>query len=112
MSNAFASAGGSIIHRVNLGTGTSFNVSNYPGYKKFTTDNFYFNSVSYTANTGSGERSDGGYLTISGGNTLSKSYDASTGVLTISGTSFNVSEDIFHRVGISGSASANVILVY
>ena len=64
---------------VDLGTGTSFNVTKYPGYTKFTVDNFIVGAVSVYAVTG-----NVGYVNFS--STVSKSYNQSTGILTISGT--------------------------
>lgn len=62
---------------VDLGTGNNINVSNIPGYKSFTVDNFIIEPVS------------GGQTSVTptnvGGNLycyadVSKSYDASTGI--------------------------------
>lgn len=74
-----------IMRVIDLGTGTSFTVTQYAGYQKFTADNFiagvisapsirtdYPNSVRYAR---------------AHGFTLSKSYNASTGILTVSGAS-------------------------
>ena len=71
---------------VSLGSGTSFNISSYSDYRKLTANNFYINvsytSKSFTLPTGS-VGTEYSTHTINGGNT-SKSYDASTGVLTVS----------------------------
>ena len=70
---------------INLGNGTSFNVSNYSGYKNFTIDNFivgiYSAGVTQTANQ---EYNQSGRAS---GFILTKSYNASNGVLTLGGTS-------------------------
>lgn len=71
---------------IDLGTGTSFNVSNYSGYRNFTASNFIV-----CAKNGSYSQSQnmGGQNTVQnitpGANcstSVTKSYDASTGVLT------------------------------
>ena len=111
----FTSAGGSKIHRVNLGTGTSFNVSNYPGYKKFTEDNFMLDAtaVSCTAgywwyNTNLNQEGN-----ASGSSGITKSYNNSSGVLTIGGTSTSCSGTM-GQGNFNGSASVSykVILIY
>lgn len=71
---------------VDLGTGTSFDVSNYADYQSFTTDNF---AIVPTASK-SGSASGGATSEGSSGHTLSCScsftpnYDSSTGVFTVS----------------------------
>ena len=74
--------GGGLVYY--LGTGTSFDVSNIPGYQNLTADNFIV-GISYVGNTGSKLpcRDD-----ISGGiqgTTVGKTYDAITGTLKITG---------------------------
>ena len=75
---------------VYLGTGTSFDLTSYSGYQNFTADNFI---VGIQKATASGSVSVG--VGLSGGGsasasvsapsiTVSKSYDASTGLLTVS----------------------------
>ena len=72
-----------------LGTGTLFNVSNIPGYKKFSVDNFL------PVITGASAISTDLIFFSKGGNwsgasvsgfTVSKAYDPATGQLTISAT--------------------------
>lgn len=69
-----------------LGTGTSFDVSSIPDYQNLTADNFIVDCGTYTVNASC---SLGG----SGSNSakISKSYDASTGVLTLNDTSVSAS---------------------
>lgn len=68
---------------VNLGTSTSFNVSNVRGYQDFTIDNFLVkvNSLpqGYLYN---GFRGSAGDWTVDGSYKIIKSYNAQTGVLT------------------------------
>ena len=67
----------------------AINITSYvtTDYKKLTVDNFivesYYFPKAQTVNTGGGNRSAGAAL----GATLSKSYDQSTGILTVSGLS-------------------------
>lgn len=77
-------AGGSQVYY--LGTGTSFDVSDIPGYQKLTADNFIVDCGEYTV---SASCSLGG----SGSNraSITKKYDASTGILTLSNTSISAS---------------------
>ena len=99
-------------HVVNLGSGTTFDVSSYKGYQKFSADNnFFFGNISYSADAGSG-KSDQGYVAASGSNTVSKSYNTSPGVLSINGTSLSYSEDTYRRVSGHVSVSASVYLIY
>ncbi len=72
-----------------MGTGTSFNVSSYPGYKNFTTANFIcepvniskYVSVSFSHDGDSGGTSGTAYNNAS--YSFNKTYNASSGVLTI-----------------------------
>ena len=83
---------------VSLGTGTitgteenrviTFDASSYPGYKQYTEDNFVIDSIAIAV-TGhfyypNGINTDD----VSGTSSLTKTYDASTGTLTISGSYF------------------------
>lgn len=69
-----------------LGTGTSFNVSSIPGYQNLTADNFIVGACSMSASGGgSCPYRDDISMSVSGSGSISKSYDASTGKLTISG---------------------------
>ena len=89
---------------VNLGTGSSFNVSNIPGYQNFTVDNFHVVCTGYHGSKNEGYASPPAF----GGNTVNdsytynieakdtsqainkaptKSYSQSTGVLTVGNTS-------------------------
>ena len=82
---------------VYLGTGTSFNLSSYSGYQNFTANNFI---VGVQSGTGSGQvytkvgLSGGGSASTHvymGSFSVSKSYNASTGVLTVSAPSTGLS---------------------
>ena len=69
---------------INLGTGTSFNVSSYDGYKNFTNDNFIIGASSGNCPS-LGSKTENSTRAKANGFTISKSYNASTGILTISG---------------------------
>lgn len=64
---------------INLGTGTSFDVSNYEGFNNFTKDNFIM-SVEELSTTNGGSGNDKSRCEV----TISKSYNAQTGILTCS----------------------------
>ena len=70
-----------------LGAGTSFNVSNIPGYRNFTVNNFAIEqngNISFTGPQVATGGYDDNYLQANGGSTINKSYNANTGVLTAS----------------------------
>lgn len=73
---------------INLGTGTSFDVSNYNGYQNFTTDNFIVcaKSGSYSQSQNMGDQNTVLNITPSASCNISvsKSYNATTGILTAS----------------------------
>ena len=76
---------------VDLGTGTSFNVSSYPGYQSFTIDNFIISTISISS-AGPSRSYSGWSCTNSPnisleGSTLTKNYNSSTGILSLSGMS-------------------------
>ena len=81
-----SSGGGAKV--VNLGSGTSFNVSGYSGYKNFTNDNFIVcaKAGSYSQSQNMGEQNTVQYITPSASCTINvtKSYNANTGVLSAS----------------------------
>lgn len=99
---------------VNLGTGTSFNVSNITGYKKFTKDNFYIVCTSASGSSSSIGKQNGQWWTPGDyricydmvvnytGNTASatigKTYNQSTGVLTLSNMSASAGTSISGKV--------------
>ena len=93
---------------INLGTGTSFDVSSYSGYKNFTIDNFIVevNGGSFSAS--------GSYNDIvtpvsgSGSYTVTKTYDSETGQLTISGLSG--SSQIRNSTTTFGSCSGQITI--
>lgn len=85
-----------------LGTGTSFDVSGIPGYQNLTADNFIvgIGSMPYSS-TGSSSAIDNNVKGRASGLTLSKSYNASTGKLTISGNGQKVyieNDDRIHQI--------------
>ena len=75
-----------------LGTGTSFDVSNVPGYQNLTVDNFIIDCGKLTV-SGSATYCGG----CSNSNILVPEYDASTGKLTISNTSISASNGETHN---------------
>lgn len=96
-----------------LGTGTSFDVSSIPGYQNLTADNFIVDCGEYTV---SASCSLGG----SGSNraSITKKYDASTGILTLGNTQLSASGgttynavweygESFSNRYVSGSASVS-----
>ncbi len=88
---------------IDLGTGTSFNVSSYSGYESFTIDNFLVvPTVTSQGKSLSGtdqNENHSGSATFS----LNKSYNASTGILT-------VSSNVKVTITWVGSSSANIPL--
>lgn len=97
--NAIRNSGGSVLNSgnvkavlvanpsklISLGSGTSFNVSEYSGYKNFTADNFLIKSTGNASAGGmfypqSYTYDDGG----TGTSTISKSYNSSNGVVSTS----------------------------
>lgn len=66
---------------INLGEGTSFNVSSYDGYENFTNDNFIIETIPNGISGSSGSFMHDVYSMYLH-NTVNKSYNASTGVLT------------------------------
>lgn len=75
-----------------LGTGTSFDVSNVPGYQNLTVDNFIVDCGTYTV-SGSGTYCG----SCSNSSSLVKSYNASTGILTISNECVSASHGETHN---------------
>ena len=71
-----------------LGTGTNFDVSDIPGYKNFTVDNFI---VAVKSATYKGSANGDGSAGASGSLSVKKSYDSSTGTLKITGSSGSAS---------------------
>lgn len=72
---------------IDLGTNTSFNVSSYEGYEKFTVDNFLIKTLSNTEISKLGNMSGSAtaaqnYVTLTSTMKLIKQYDSSTGLLT------------------------------
>ena len=85
--NELYNKSGSSVKVYYLGTGTSYDLSKIDGYQNFTTDNFIIEfvsmGVSVFATNWSGVSTYSGSSTVS----LSKTYDSSTGKLTIGNTS-------------------------
>lgn len=86
MANNISSITGTKV--INLGNGTSFNVSNYSSYKNFTIDNFIVGI--YSAGVTQTSHQEYNQSGRASGFMISKSYNASTGVLTLGGTSQQV----------------------
>ena len=66
------------IQVIDLGVGQTFDLSSYPNYQSFTVDDFFFTETTQARLTGS--QATGNVYTYSG---FSKSYNSSTGILTI-----------------------------
>lgn len=74
-----------------LGSGTSFDLTSYEGYKTFTNDDFIVGVVSASATNASADGyDDNKYYGRASGFSISKNYDPSTGILTITGASQNI----------------------
>lgn len=69
-----------------LGEGTSFDVSDIPGYKELTVDNFIVDCGTYNLNVSCSLGGSGSNSTR-----LTKNYNASTGVFTLGNTSVSAS---------------------
>ena len=92
---------------INLGTGTSFNVSSYNGYQKFTNSNFFIIPESIGNFSIADTQMGGGSAnTTSITLPISKSYNAQNGVLTCSAR-LNLSFHVRYSNGSSGSFSKN-----
>ena len=106
------------VHIVSLGTGTSINVkSKLPDvYKTLTKDNFFVEIKSFASNGGARNTDDAQYPqfgSIDCSATMSKSYNASTGVLTISGLSASKQSDTSGWVRwVETNVSINVYCAY
>ena len=88
-----------------LGTGSSFNVSTYPDYKSFTVDNFLVGgnvTIQAVWETGS--------VTRTSTYSISKSYNNSTGILSLKNTTITCAED--NKVTPRAIVSPSVWLVY
>lgn len=101
-----------------LGSSTSINVKNTlpDKYASLTKDNFLVEFASLSANGGAGNTSGAQYPLfgqIDASSRMTKSYDASTGVLTISGLSCgdNYQADTWRR-WVNASVGINVYVVY
>lgn len=73
---------------INLGVGTSFDVSSYRNYQQFTEDNFIVYPVSISGYASAWNNyGDEGSADVHLGTTVTKSYNKNTGILTVSGLS-------------------------
>lgn len=85
---------------VDLGTGSTFDVSEYAGYSSFTLENFIVSverfTATGTAGIGGGLVRNGGSVSANSTPTINKNYDSSTGKLTVSasGTSASQRKDV------------------
>lgn len=89
---------------IDLGTGNTFDVSEYAGYSSFTIDNFIVSvdsvRVSGGASVGTGYANSGS-TTATVTPTITKNYDSSTGKLTVSASNTSAS----NRVNVSSSGT-------
>lgn len=88
---------------VDLGTGTSFNVSGYPGYESFTAANFIIEPIAHTQKKGDYTINDGNSYWAQTTTTITKSYNATTGVLT----AYENMKTVIARTGWSQTANSN-----
>ena len=70
---------------INLGIGTSFDVSYYENFREFTIDNFIVGAISGD-NPGLGSKTGNSCCAKAVGFNITKSYDINNGVLTINGS--------------------------
>jgi hypothetical protein len=100
--NKNGSGGGAKI--IDLGIGTSFNVSGYSGYRNFTNNNFI---VEVAAGEAHGNNPTGASSPLNAYYRFNKSYNATTGVFSCSAS---VAASYFN-VNISNNLSCHVYLV-
>lgn len=106
---------------VDLGTGTSFDLTSYEGYQNFTNSNFIIVSASSMSNSGSSSFQPGYSASVNSTVTASysttKSYNASSGILT----AYATLSGSFSRAGgvdsgrfpsFSSNEAVNVYLIY
>lgn len=111
-------------HIVKLGSGTSYNVSSYKGYKNFTKDNFIvkINSIAVSDTMGQSSHNSGMGMRAPGTSSMSVvpsvTYNASTGAVAIgnlSGTcnnGFEPTSTVTASSTVTVTASIDVYLVY
>ena len=106
--NAGYTAGKSATQIVNLGSGTSFDVTSYSGYQNFTTSNFItcITNVKVTKNTYGEAKS------LNQSITPTKSYNSSTGTYTVSFPSVTMSGAGGRTDYCGMSFSGNTYLIY
>ena len=104
---------------VDLGTGTSFDVSSYPGYQNFTVDNFLVSSVTDASSRQYGTlvkncQDDTGATTSWVDNSLSqtKSYNAATGILNFSIYSYSYTRSNCGSGATGNTSTVHAYLVY
>lgn len=104
---------------VNLGSGTQFDVSGYEGYQSFTASNFIVETTSMNNGGGSGWRFNAeSYGLGLSGSALGKNYNASSGILSVTGLTAYAyvngdgSGSWQHRASTSAGSSFVVYLVY
>lgn len=107
-----SSAGNAQIY--DLGTGTSFDVTEYAGYKNFTADNFICEPVQQTVGSW-GSVASGANSYVPQGRSrayMSKTYDASTGILSSQLISqVQVKDDIWRGTVTSATYNVHAYLV-
>ena len=92
---------------INLGTGTSFNVSSQKGYQKFTKDNFFVIPESFGNFSIADTQMGGGSANTTGISLpINKSYNAQTGQFTCS-AQLNLSFYVRYSNGSGGSFGKN-----
>lgn len=86
MGNLYNKYGGSGSDIYDLGTGTSFDVSSITGYRNFTADNFIITAGTASTSKNISYSSSNGYASGSSNSSAScsvtKTYNANTGILT------------------------------
>ncbi len=101
-----------------LGTGSSFNVSNtYEDFRTLTAQDFYPVIESFYAQGGAKGDGDTGWIYTDGTGILGKSYDPNTGILSISGLSISNSGqstsggNVKARVSVQAQITIRVFLI-
>jgi hypothetical protein len=94
--------------------GTSFNVSGYSGYKNFTKDNFICELSAGFNGSGRSTADNTGYqnwVSTSFSVSFTKTYNASTGVLSVSYSGSSTGSKYALNAHANGSGKAHVYLV-
>ncbi len=109
---------------IDLGTGTSFDVSSVTGYRNFTADNFIITAVPASTSKNISYASSNGYASGSSNSSAScsvtKTYNATTGILTanqiigisVSGTTRSGGSVPFSGSGSGTNSATTAVHVY